>query len=92
VVRSDPVSTSPTRITVSSDAVAQPRGGVVGLADLNTASQTELDMLRGGGAIGRAIIRGRPYQSPGELVSRRILSRARFERIRDQVGVRPLRA
>lgn len=92
VVGSDPVSSFPTRVTVSSDAAAQHRAGLVDLADLNTVSQTELNMLPGGGAIGRAIIRDRPYQSLDELVSRRILSRARFERIRDRVGVRPSRA
>ncbi|TGE01010.1 helix-hairpin-helix domain-containing protein [Methylobacterium nonmethylotrophicum] len=56
--------------------------------DLNTASLSELNRLRGGGAIGRAIIRGRPYQSTEDLLSRRVLSRARFERVRDQVRVR----
>jgi DNA uptake protein ComE-like DNA-binding protein len=56
--------------------------------DLNTASLAELNALRGAGAIGRAIIRGRPYRSIDELMSRRILSRARFEQVKGRVSVR----
>ncbi|GJD52592.1 hypothetical protein OPKNFCMD_5358 [Methylobacterium crusticola] len=62
-----------------------PPGGVV---DLNTASLGELNGLRGGGMIGRAIIAGRPYNAPGDLLSKRILSRGTYERIKDQVTVR----
>ncbi|WP_342352937.1 helix-hairpin-helix domain-containing protein, partial [Methylobacterium frigidaeris] len=69
-------------------ASAEPRVSTSSGVDLNTASLAELNGLRGGGAIGRAIVRGRPYQSAEELLSRRVLSRARFERIRDQVRVR----
>lgn len=56
--------------------------------DLNTGSITELNGLKGGGMIGRAIAGKRPYASVGELLSKRVLSRATYERIKDQVTVR----
>lgn len=66
-------------------AAVPPRaaGGV----DLNTASVEELNGL-GGGQIGRAIVRGRPYSSPGDLLAKRVLSRSTYERIKDRVVVR----
>ncbi|TGD97172.1 ComEA family DNA-binding protein [Methylobacterium nonmethylotrophicum] len=59
-----------------------------GTIDLNTASLAELNGLRGGGMIGKAIIARRPYASPSELLSKRVLSRATYDRIKDQVTVR----
>jgi len=58
------------------------------VVDLNTASVADLNRLRGGGAIGRAIVAKRPYTSVDQLMSKRVLSRAVFERIKDQVTVR----
>ncbi|WP_287069401.1 helix-hairpin-helix domain-containing protein, partial [Methylobacterium sp.] len=65
------------------DALAQ--GGLV---DLNTASVADLNRLRGGGAIGKAIVQHRPYTGIEQLLSKRVLSRAVYERIKDQVVVR----
>lgn len=65
---------------------AGPRG--VAIVDLNTGTVAELNGLRGGGMIGRAIVQKRPYTSIGELLSKRVLSRAVYERIKDQVTVR----
>jgi hypothetical protein len=59
-----------------------------GLIDLNTGSLEELNSLDGGGRIGRAIIRGRPYASVEELVTKKILRRSVYETIQDQVTVR----
>ncbi|MEL6064254.1 helix-hairpin-helix domain-containing protein [Methylobacterium sp. DCY52] len=58
------------------------------VVDLNTASVADLNRLRGGGAIGRAIVAKRPYASVDQLLSKRVLSRAVYERIKDQVTVR----
>ena len=58
------------------------------MVDLNTASVAELNRLRGGGAIGRAIIAKRPYALVDQLLSKRVLSRTVYERIKDQVTVR----
>lgn len=71
-------------------AKAEPEAGprAVELVDLNTASLAELNGLRGGGAIGRAVIARRPYASIDQLLTKRVLNRATFERIRGQVTVR----
>lgn len=68
--------------TTATDATA---GGAI---DLNSASLAELNALRGGGSIGRAIVRGRPYESPEDLLRKRILSRSTYDRIKDQIAVR----
>jgi DNA uptake protein ComE-like DNA-binding protein len=60
----------------------------VGLVDLNTASVDALNTLRGGGRIGRSIVRGRPYASVEDLVKKRILSRSVYARVKDQVTAR----
>ena len=60
----------------------------VDLVDLNTASLAQLNALKGGGAIGRAIIQHRPYTSVDQLLSKRVLSRTTFQRIKDQVTAR----
>ena len=60
----------------------------VDLVDLNTASLEELNALRGGGLIGRAIIRRRPYTSVEDLLVKQVLSRATYKRIANQITVR----
>jgi hypothetical protein len=57
------------------------------LVDLNTASLAALDGL-GAGKIGRAIIRGRPYDETEDLVTKRVLKRSTFDRIKSQIEVR----
>ena len=62
-----------------------PGTGAAGRVDLNTATVEELNALPGAGLIGRAIVRGRPYASPEELLTKRVLNRATYERIKDQI-------
>ncbi|WP_284246027.1 ComEA family DNA-binding protein, partial [Methylobacterium haplocladii] len=71
---------------VPAAGAADPRA--VDLVDLNTGSLSELNALKGGGAIGRAIIQRRPYASTDQLLSKRVLSRAIYQRIKDQITVR----
>ena len=58
------------------------------VVDLNTATLAELNALQGGGSIGKAIVRSRPYASVDQLLSKRVLSKATYQRIKDQVTVR----
>ena len=55
------------------------------LLDINTASADALNRL--GERFGKAIIAGRPYRSVGELVSKRVLKRSTFGRIKDRITV-----
>jgi DNA uptake protein ComE-like DNA-binding protein len=71
--------------TASVAPPAQGSASAAGRVDLNSASVEELNAIPGAGLIGRAIQRGRPYASPEDLVAKRILNRAAYERIKDQI-------
>lgn len=58
------------------------------LVDLNAASFEELNSLRNAGSLGRAIIKGRPYASVEDLVTRKIVRRSVYDKIKNQVAVR----
>lgn len=75
-------------VAAASAAAAGPRAPERAAAvNLNTASVQNLNLL-GAGRIGRRIAAFRPYASPEELVSKRVLRRAHFERIKAAVTVR----
>ena len=59
------------------------------LIDLNAASLDELNSLRGGGTIGKSIIKNRPYQAVDQLLTKRVLNQVTYQAIRTQVEVRP---
>jgi DNA uptake protein ComE-like DNA-binding protein len=54
--------------------------------DLNTATKDQLLSLPGvTAAAADRVIAGRPYNEPGEVVTRRIMSKAEYDKIADQV-------
>jgi DNA uptake protein ComE-like DNA-binding protein len=54
--------------------------------DLNSASREQLVSLPGvTGAEADRVIAGRPYNEPGEMVTRHIMSRAEYDKIADRV-------
>ena len=67
----------------------KPSGNIVNpRTDLNAASQADLMKLPGiDEDVAKAVIDGRPYKSPDELVSRKILSAEAYEAIRARVTV-----
>lgn len=75
----------------SAGAIA--RGVVEGLTrkgpiDINKASEKDLTQLPGvTPALARAIIAGRPYDNTSQLVKRRILTKARYEKLRAEISV-----
>lgn len=58
-----------------------------GNVDLNTATVEQLNGL-GAGMIGKRIVEFRPYTSPEDLITRRVLKRADYEAIKGAVTVR----
>ena len=77
-----------TSLRAGTPAASDTRPVAVDLLDLNTAGVQELNRLRGGGLIGRSVVRGRPYGAVEDLLTKRVLSRSTYERVRDQVTVR----
>lgn len=58
------------------------------LIDLNAASLDELNSLKGGGTIGRIIVKNRPYQTVDQLLTKRVLKQATYQAVKTQVEVR----
>lgn len=54
--------------------------------DINSASQADLDKLPGiGEARAKAIIKGRPYKGKDDLVQKKILTQAVYDKIKDDI-------
>ena len=54
--------------------------------DINSASEDDLKQLPGiGDALSKKIVENRPYKRKDELVSKKVIPRATYEKIKDQV-------
>lgn len=59
-----------------------------GLVNINTASETELDSLPGvGPSTAQKIISSRPYTSVEELISKKVVGKSAFEKIKESIIV-----
>lgn len=74
-------------------AVGAGQGGVSGAStqakiNINTASQSELESLNGVGPVTASkIISGRPYRAVEDLLNRKIVGKATFEKIKDSITI-----
>jgi len=60
--------------------------------DLNTATKEQLDSLpQVTSAEADAVIAGRPYDDPHQLVTRKILSQSKYDKIADRLRIRGTR-
>jgi DNA uptake protein ComE-like DNA-binding protein len=67
----------------ASSAKAKPGGDLI---DINSASKEELQKLSGvGEALSDKIIEGRPYKGKNDLVKKKIIPQATYDKIKDQI-------
>jgi DNA uptake protein ComE-like DNA-binding protein len=72
-------------------ALAQRPQPAANLIDLNSASRDDLMTLDGIGEVrADAIIRARPFRAKTELVERRLIPEALYDKIADKVMARPV--
>ena len=74
------------RPSAAHDFVGQAATAATSLVDINSASKADLTALPGiGDAYSQKIIDGRPYNTKTDLVTRKILPQATYDKIRSKI-------
>jgi len=82
-----PAAQAPAKAPAAKAPAAKPAAApAAALLDINTASEAELQALKGVGDVrAKAIIAGRPYKGKDELWQKKILPKAIYAKIKDQI-------
>lgn len=82
----NPSSTAETQASAPATTKTKIAAKKSSLVDINSASKEELDALPGiGDAIAQKIIAGRPYRTKRDLLTRKIVPKSTYEKIKDQI-------
>lgn len=81
-----PAVGEPEAVGDAGPAVAAPPAAPGQVVDINNATVEAMDHLPGAGRIGLAIARHRPYRSVEDLLTKRVVRRSVYEKIRMQLA------